>query len=78
VSENEIVGHIISTKAKIIDSQNDEYEILCVGPLSVSSVFRKRGIGSELLNESIQAAKKIRLQGYDSFWKSRLLSPFWV
>jgi predicted N-acetyltransferase YhbS len=63
VFENEIVGHIISTKAKIIDSQNNEYEILCVGPLSVSSVFRKRGIGSELLNESIKVAKKLDYKG---------------
>jgi len=32
VIENERTGHIISTKAKIIDSLNKEHEVLCVGP----------------------------------------------
>lgn len=63
VFENEIVGHIVSTKAKIIDSQNNEHEILCVGPLSVFSDFQKRGIGSELINESIKVAKELNYKG---------------
>jgi predicted N-acetyltransferase YhbS len=63
VFENELIGHIISTKAKIIDSQNNEHVILCVGPLSVFSAFQKRGIGSELLNESIKVAKELNYKG---------------
>lgn len=59
VFENEIVGHIISTKAKVIDSQNKEYEILCLGPFSILPKFQKKGIGSKLLNESIIVAKKL-------------------
>lgn len=58
VFENEIIGHIISTKAKIVDSQNNEHEVLCVGPLSVLPKFQKKGIGSKLMNESIRVAKK--------------------
>lgn len=58
IFENEIVGHIISTKAKVVDSLNHEYEILCVGPLSVLPKFQKQGIGSKLLNESILIAKE--------------------
>jgi predicted N-acetyltransferase YhbS len=56
VFENEIIGHIISTKAKIADPLNNEHEILCVGPLSVLPDFQKRGIGSKLLNQSIREA----------------------
>jgi len=59
IFEKEIIGHIISTKARIVDSRNNEHEILCVGPLSVCSVFQKRGIGSDLLNESIKVAKEL-------------------
>ena len=30
--DNKIVGHIISTKAKVIDENNADYEVLHVGP----------------------------------------------
>jgi predicted N-acetyltransferase YhbS len=57
IFENKIIGHIISTKAKVTDPLNNDYEILCAGPLSVLPEFQKQGIGSELLNESILIAK---------------------
>jgi len=63
VIENEIVGHIISTKAKVVDSLNNETEILCVGPLSVLPGFQKKGIGSTLMNHSIQVAKELGYSG---------------
>ena len=63
ISGNEITGHIISTKAKVIDSLNHEYEILCAGPLSVLPEFQKKGIGSKLLNESIIIAKELGYKG---------------
>jgi len=58
VSGNEIIGHIISTKAKVVDSQNNAHDVLCVGPLSVLPEFQKQGIGSKLINKSISTAKK--------------------
>jgi predicted N-acetyltransferase YhbS len=58
VYENRIVGHIISTKAKVTDPMNKEHEILCAGPLSVLPEFQKQGIGSELMNASILLAKE--------------------
>ena len=63
VTENEIVGHIISTKAKIVDSSDKEHEILCVGPLSVLPEYQKQGIGSKLLNESIRIAYEMGFSG---------------
>src|ERR1035437_10774999 len=50
VVENEITGHIISTKARVTDPLNNEHEILCVGPLSVLPGFQRKGIGSKLMN----------------------------
>jgi predicted N-acetyltransferase YhbS len=58
VFENEIIGHIISTKAKIVDSSKLEHEVLCVGPLSVLRDFQNKGIGSILINNSIAIAKE--------------------
>ena len=73
VFENEIIGHIISTKAKITDSQNKVFEVLCIGPLSVLPEFQKKGIGSALLNESIKLARELRfssmiLYGYPEYY----------
>lgn len=63
VFENKIVGHIISTKAKVIDSHDFEYEVLCVGPVSVIPEFQKNGIGSKLINESIKVATGLNFWG---------------
>lgn len=63
VFENEIIGHIISTKAKILDSLDNEHEILCVGPFSILPKFQKKGIGLKLLNESIVVAKELDYLG---------------
>ncbi len=45
LSENRIIGHIITTKAKVVDKQNNEHQVLCVGPISVLPEFQKKGIG---------------------------------
>jgi predicted N-acetyltransferase YhbS len=63
VFENEIIGHIISTKAKVVDSQNNEHEVLCVGPLSILPNFQKKGTGSKLMNSSITVAKELDFSG---------------
>jgi len=61
--EDQIIGHIITTKAKILDSLNNEYEILYVGPLSVLPKFQKKGIGSKLMNYTISESKKLGFRG---------------
>lgn len=61
--DNQIVGHIISTKVKVVDSLNKEYEVLCVGPLSVLPDFQKKGIGTRLLKESIEIARRLGFRG---------------
>lgn len=63
VFENEIIGHIISTKTKVVDSQKNEYEVLCVGPLAISHNFQRKGIGSMLIRESIRVAKGLGYLG---------------
>jgi predicted N-acetyltransferase YhbS len=57
-SGNKIIGHIITTKANVIDLQNKKHQVLCVGPISVLPEFQKKGIGTKLLKESIASAKE--------------------
>jgi len=54
---NRIVGNIVYSGAKIINSQDQEYTVLCLGPLSVLPRYQGRGIGSLLVNRSLQKAK---------------------
>lgn len=63
VYKERIIGHIISTTAKVVDNQNKEHEILCVGPLSVFPEYQKKGIGSKLIIHSIEKAKKMNYNG---------------
>ena len=59
----EIIGHIISTKARVIDSQNQEKEVLCVGPISVLPSFQNKGTGTKLMNHSIRKAGNMGYRG---------------
>lgn len=63
LSENEIIGHMLITKAIIVDLQMREHEVLCVGPVSVLPAFQMKGIGTNLLNESIAIAKDLGYSG---------------
>lgn len=55
--EDSIIGSIIYSKAKVINDQNQEFEVLCMGPLSVLPSFQRKGIGSLLMNHSIEKAR---------------------
>ena len=57
--ENEIVGHIIYTKSKIIDNENNEYETITFGPVSVLPELQNRGIGSQLIKFSLKRAGEL-------------------
>ncbi|HBZ66504.1 MAG TPA: GNAT family N-acetyltransferase [Bacteroidales bacterium] len=63
LSKDRIIGHIITTKANVVDTQNNEHQVLCVGPISVLPEFQKKGIGAKLLNESVIIAKELGYQG---------------
>ena len=59
--DGRIVGHIIYTKSKIIDSAGCEHETLTFGPLSVLPECQNQGIGKLLMLHSFEVAK---LLGY--------------
>jgi predicted N-acetyltransferase YhbS len=58
-----IVGDIIYSKAKIINDKNIEFELLCLGPIGVLPSYQGQGIGSFLMNYSIERARQL---GYNA------------
>ena len=63
VLNNNLVGHIISTKATIVDPSGSVSEVLCVGPVSVLPELQGQGIGSALIRESIRVARDMGYRG---------------
>ncbi|GMQ58350.1 N-acetyltransferase [Vallitalea sediminicola] len=61
--EDKIIGNIIYSKAKVINEDNEEFEVLCMGPISVLPSYQGKGIGSSLMKHSIEAAK---ILGYNA------------
>jgi predicted N-acetyltransferase YhbS len=76
INKGEIIGHIISTKAKVTDARGNEFEVLCVGPFAVSPKLQSKGIGAKLLNDSITKAKKMGFSGMILFGNPHYYSRF--
>jgi predicted N-acetyltransferase YhbS len=76
INGGEIIGHIISTKAKVIDAKGNEHEVLCVGPFAVSSNLQGKGIGAELIKQSIAKANEMGFSGMILFGNPNYYSRF--
>ncbi len=63
VTGDRIIGHVISTKARVVNSSNIFSEVLCLGPVSVLPEFQQNGVGSKLINSSVTEAKKLGFSG---------------
>ena len=56
--QGEIVGHVLLSKAKIIQ-ENGEKEVLVLAPVAVNPSDQKKGIGSNLIDEVLRRAKDL-------------------
>ena len=54
-----LVGNVMYSKAKVIDSGSSEYEVLTFGPLSVLPECWNCGVGSALMGHTIAEAKRL-------------------
>lgn len=63
VAGNKVIGNIIYSKAKVIDENDREHEVLCMGPLCVLPSCQKMGAGSGLMRHSINKAKELGYKG---------------
>lgn len=61
--DGKIIGHIMYVKAKLIDENGIEKDILSFGPFTIDKQYQRKGYGRKLLNHSLKAAQKL---GYDT------------
>ena len=59
---NEIIGHILFTKIKIIDDNGNENESLALAPMAVLPKYQKKGIGGKLINKGFDIATKLNFK----------------
>ena len=59
----QVIGNIIYTKAKLIDENGTEKEILTFGPVSIHPAYQRMGYGKMLMEHSFQASIQL---GYDT------------
>lgn len=62
IHSGRVVGNIMFSRAKIIDEQNNEHEVLTLAPVSVLPEFQRKGIGSKLILYGIAQAKKMNFK----------------
>jgi predicted N-acetyltransferase YhbS len=55
--DDQIVGNIMYSKAKVVAANGAEHEVISFGPLSVLPSRQKEGIGSALINHTTKLAE---------------------
>lgn len=87
---DEIVGHILFTKIKIIDDNGNEHESLSLAPMAVLPKYQKKGIGGKLINKGLSTAAKLKFKsvivlghenyypkfGFEPTTKWKITAPF--
>lgn len=68
-----LVGNIIYTKAKVVDNEDNEHEVLTFGPLSVLPEYWNRGVGAALIRRTVAEArvlgfKAILIYGHPDYY----------
>ncbi len=60
--DNEVIGNIMYTKAKLIDESGKEKDILTFGPVCILPEYQRKGYGKKLIEYSFEKAAEL---GYD-------------
>lgn len=57
--DNQIIGSIFYTKAKVIDKDGVEHPIITFGPVSILPEYHRQGFGRMLIEHSLYEAKRL-------------------
>ncbi len=61
VLNDQIIGNIMYTKSYLINSQNIRIETLTFGPLCILPKFQRLGVGTKLINHTVNIAKNNKI-----------------
>ncbi len=61
--DQQIIGNMMYTKAKLIDEDGNEKSILTFGPISILPEYQRKGYGKKLMEYSFEKASAL---GYDA------------
>ncbi|MGI6222256.1 MAG: GNAT family N-acetyltransferase [Prevotella sp.] len=56
VREQEIVGHIAYLRSSLLADDSSRHAVLCLGPISVSPPYQRKGVGRMLINQTCDIA----------------------
>ncbi|MFA5643608.1 MAG: N-acetyltransferase [Candidatus Paceibacterota bacterium] len=56
---DKVVGNIVYSKARVTDELKREFIVLCLGPVAVFPSHQKKGIGSSLIERSLDKARSL-------------------
>lgn len=62
-ADGKLIGNIMYTKARLVDEQKNEKEILTFGPLCIAPEYQRQGHGKMLMEHSFKRAVEL---GYDA------------
>ncbi|MGB4594781.1 MAG: N-acetyltransferase [Anaerolineaceae bacterium] len=57
--DGKLIGNIVYCKARIVGDDGVDHDVLTFGPVSVLPEFQKKGVGSALINETLNQAKAL-------------------
>jgi putative acetyltransferase len=60
--DNKIVGHILFTKIKIVDDNQNEFDSLALAPMAVKPDIQKNGIGGQLIRAGLDKARELNFK----------------
>lgn len=60
--DNEVIGNIMYTKAKLVDEAGEKKDIVTFGPVSILPRYQRKGYGKMLMEHSFRRAAEL---GYD-------------
>lgn len=58
-----VIGNIMVSKARVVDSRNTQFEVLYLGPVCVLPEYQGQGIGKLLIAETINRARELGYPG---------------